>query len=46
MEELQNLRSDSELLESKITSQFINFIKLITKIAVASAGFIYFFYGR
>ena len=46
MEELQNLRFDSELLENLIEPKFINFIKLITKLTIASISFVHFFYER
>ena len=47
MEELQNLRSDSEMLESKVVAPIIiNIIKLLTKAIIGSLGFISYFYGR
>lgn len=47
MEELQNLRSDSEILESKIVAPIlVNVFKLVLKLAIGSLGFISFFYGR
>ena len=47
MEELQNLRSDSELLESKVVAPIlITIIKLVTKAVIGSLGFISYYYGR